>query len=200
MDPNELKNHGHWLFDMDGTLTIAMHDFDAIRSELDLPMGVPILEALEKLPSNEAQEKHQQLDELELDMASDARPQPGALELLQVLADKGALLGIVTRNGKTIAERTLEACGLEHFFSTNTIVSRNCCPAKPDPAGVQLMLDRWSAPTTDTVMVGDYLFDLEAGRNAGLTTVHLDVNDEFPWPKFTDVQVTALYQLTAYVR
>ena len=45
MDQKNLEHHGHWLFDMDGTLTIAMHDFDAMRAELGLPVGVPILEA-----------------------------------------------------------------------------------------------------------------------------------------------------------
>ena len=106
MDQKNLEHHGHWLFDMDGTLTIAMHDFDAMRAELGLPVGVPILEALAQLPESIAQKKHQQLDDMELDMASAARPQPGAASLLQSLADKGAKLGIVTRNGKTIAERT----------------------------------------------------------------------------------------------
>ncbi len=190
-----LEGHRHWLFDMDGTLTIAMHDFDAMRHTLGLPEGVPILEALAALPTSVAREKHQQLDDMELDMADAARAQPGAVQLLQSLSDKGARLGIVTRNGKIIAERTLAACGLDTFFSTDTIVSRDCCAAKPDPAGVQLMIDRWSADASDTVMIGDYRFDLEAGRNAGVTTVHLDVDGIFPWPELTDVSVKTLDEL-----
>lgn len=196
MDQKTLSHHGHWLFDMDGTLTIAMHDFDAMRDELGLPVGVPILEALAQLPASVAREKHQQLDDMELDMASAARPQPGAVDLLQSLSEKGARLGIVTRNGKTIAERTLEACGLDGFFTTNTVISRDCCVAKPDPAGVNLMLERWSANANDTVMVGDYRFDLEAGRGAGVTTVHLDVEGVFPWPELTDFSVSTLNELT----
>ena len=199
MDQKNLGHHGHWLFDMDGTLTIAMHDFDAMRAELGLPVGVPILEALAQLPESIAKKKHQQLDDMELDMASAARPQPGAASLLQSLADKGAKLGIVTRNGKTIAERTLQACGLADFFSPDTVISRDCCVAKPDPAGVNLMLDRWSANANDTVMVGDYRFDLEAGRGAGVTTIHLDVDGLFPWPELTDYSVSTLNELTARI-
>ncbi len=199
MDQKNLGHHGHWLFDMDGTLTIAMHDFDAMRAELGLPVGVPILEALAQLPESIAKKKHQQLDDMELDMASAARPQPGAASLLQSLSDKGAKLGIVTRNGKTIAERTLQACGLADFFNPDTVISRDCCVAKPDPAGVNLMLDRWSANTNDTVMVGDYRFDLEAGRGAGVTTVHLDVDGLFPWPELTDYSVSTLNELTVRI-
>jgi len=39
---------------MDGTLTLAVHDFDAIRNTLGLPLGKPILEAIEDLPAPQA--------------------------------------------------------------------------------------------------------------------------------------------------
>lgn len=190
-----LKLKKYWLFDMDGTLTCAMHDFDAMRAELKLPHGVPILEALAAMEPAEAAQKHKELDEMELKMAADATPQPGSAELLEHLRSSGASLGIVTRNGKQIAHVTLEAAGLGSFFDPHTIISRHCCTAKPDPAGVQLLLERWSAQASDAVMVGDYLFDLQAGHAAGATTVHLDVNAEFAWPEVTDVSVSSLRQL-----
>jgi hypothetical protein len=34
--PNLLKHRGHWIFDLDGTLTVSAHDFDHIRRELGL--------------------------------------------------------------------------------------------------------------------------------------------------------------------
>ena len=191
-----LKNKTHWLFDMDGTLTCAMHDFDAIRAELALPVGVPILEALAAMEPEVARQKHCELDDMELRMAADATQQPGSIELLDYLQAQGAKLGIVTRNGKQIAHATLDACGLANYFKENTIVSRDCCTAKPDPAGVNLLLDRWSAQADTAVMVGDYLFDLQAGHAAGVTTVHMDVAGEFAWPQLTDVAVKSLQELT----
>ena len=44
-------------------------------------------------------------------------------------------------------------------------------------------------------MVGDYVFDLMAGRNAGTATVHLDVTGAFPWPEQADVRVSSLEEL-----
>lgn len=190
-----LKTKTHWLFDMDGTLTCAMHDFDAMRLALSLPVGVPILEALAALEPHEARVKRQQLDEMELDMAANATVQPGCIALLDQLTAAGASLGIVTRNGKQIANATLAACELDHYFTDSSIVSRDCCAAKPDPAGVQLLLQRWQASAHSAVMVGDYRFDLEAGRNAGVTTVHMDVSGTCEWPDLTDVHVRSLSEL-----
>jgi phosphoglycolate phosphatase-like HAD superfamily hydrolase len=49
-------------------------------------------------------------------------------------------------------------------------------------------------------MVGDYLFDLEAGKNAGVATVHLDVDGEFLWPEYSDYTVTSLKPLADLFR
>lgn len=191
----ELKDKRYWIFDMDGTLTEAMHDFDAMRAELSLPVGVPILEALAALEPEAALQKHRELDAMELRMASDATPQPGCMELLDCLIDKGAKVGILTRNGKAIAEATLRACGIDHYFSDETVISRDCCEPKPHPAGVHQLLELWNARAEETVMVGDYLFDLEAGRRAGVASVHMDVTAQYAWPEMTDVGVASLAEL-----
>jgi len=195
-----LKQRRHWLFDMDGTLTNAMHDFDAMRTELDLPAGVPILEALAAMDPAEAAIKHKALDEMELQMAAEATPQPESQALLQHLQSQGVNLGIVTRNGREIADVTLKACGLYDFFNDQTIISRDCCIAKPDPAGVNLLLSRWKGNACDAVMVGDYLFDLKAGHSAGTMTVHMDVDGQFAWPELTDLAVTSLAELLDHLR
>lgn len=194
-----LKKKKYWMFDMDGTLTCAMHDFDAMRHALELPAGVPILEALAAMEPALAREKHAALDAMELKMAADAQPQPGSHRLLTQLRSQGASLGIVTRNGKEIARVTLEACGLDHFFDDNTIISRDCCVAKPDPAGVNLLLSLWNASANDAVMVGDYLFDLQAGHSAGVSTVHMDVDGIYPWPELTSVSVSSLLELSRQI-
>lgn len=48
------KRKKNWIFDMDGTLTIAKHDFDAIKRELEIPLDTDILTSLSKLPVEEA--------------------------------------------------------------------------------------------------------------------------------------------------
>ena len=50
--PFRIKTINHWIFDLDGTLTVAAHDFDKIRGTLGLPRNEPILEVLETYPKN----------------------------------------------------------------------------------------------------------------------------------------------------
>ncbi|HEY8331398.1 MAG TPA: HAD family hydrolase, partial [Pseudomonas sp.] len=48
----------HWVFDMDGTLTVAVHDFAAIRRALEIPPQDDILAHLAALPAELAAAKH----------------------------------------------------------------------------------------------------------------------------------------------
>ncbi len=199
MSLKALTTKKHWLFDMDGTLTHAVHDFEEIKAQLDLPAGKPILESLAAMPADIAAEKHKRLDEIEFEIAELATAQAGGAELLQSLLDQGCNIGIVTRNGKAIAKATLKACGLDHFFSDDNIIGRDCAAPKPEPDGVTLLLDRWNAEPKDAVMIGDYLFDLVAGREAGTATVHFDVVDRGTWPEWTDHKISSLNELLGAV-
>ena len=46
-------------------------------------------------------------------------------------------------------------------------------------------------------MVGDYVFDLEAGRRAGSATVYLDPTGEFLWQDLADLPIMTLTEITA---
>jgi HAD superfamily hydrolase (TIGR01509 family) len=185
----------HWIFDMDGTLTIAVHDFAAIRAALGVPHSGGIIEAIDALPPAEAAAKHQQLAALELDYARRAQAQPSAKELLHTLRARGASLGILTRNNCENAFATLEACGLLDFFATDCILGRESAEPKPSSAGIELLLNKWEARATQAVMLGDFRYDLEAGRNAGTATVYVDVDDENAWTHLADLRVQSLGEL-----
>lgn len=180
---------------MDGTLTYGIHDFDAIRSQLGLPEGKPILEALATLPDAEAQPLHRKLDEIELEIAHQSTAAPGAAALLEKLTANGCQLGILTRNNAPNISATLQAAGLAHFFAAHTLVSRDCAAPKPNPDGIHLLLERWGARAETAVMVGDHLFDLDTGRNAGTATIHVDRSGVFPHQQQADLSVQELDEL-----
>ncbi len=175
---------------MDGTLTHAVHDFEAIRAELGLPPGLPILEYLDTLPAPESESLHQRLYDIELELAQGATPQPGARRLLERLACSDRRIGIVTRNSEALAHVTLAACGLDDLFEPEFVLGRERCPPKPDPAGILMLMSQWNSRAEDVVMVGDYLFDLQAGRSAGAMTVHFDALGRNDWDEHTDISVT----------
>ena len=184
---------------MDGTLTVAAHDFDQIRSQLGIRSGLPILEAIAAMPPSEARAMHQRLHEIEMEIAQHSKPQSDAVETLESLRQHGCEIGILTRNAKDIAEATLSAAGLKQLFDEDVIIGRDSCEPKPDPAGIKMLLKRWEAEPTTAVMVGDYVFDLETGRNAGTKTVHFNPNGIFPWPDKTDVGIRKLSELTEHL-
>lgn len=187
-----LANRTCWVFDMDGTLTLGIHDFEEIRETLELPVGSPILESLRRLPPDLARAKHQQLREIEMDFARRATAQPGAHELLELLLSQGKQIAILTRNGKDIAHETLDACGLMDFFEPTLVLSRDCYAPKPEPDGIWALLNAWQSAPAEAVMVGDYKFDLEAGQRAGTTTVYIDPAGEFVWSDYADYGVRSL--------
>ncbi len=194
-----LKHRGHWIFDLDGTLTVSAHDFDHMRSALGLAPQTPILEALNAMSPDEAEPLWQRLNELEFYYAGKSSLMGGAPELLQRLHDDGRKLAILTRNTMPVVKQTLETCRLEHFFPLEHILDRDACIPKPSPDGVERLLRFWQANATDTVMVGDYLYDLEAGRGAGVATVHLDTRGNADWSAVTDIRVESLGEILDYL-
>ena len=49
LNEKQILNRHHWVFDMDGTLTVAAHNFDQIRQELGLEPGIPIVKTLDSM-------------------------------------------------------------------------------------------------------------------------------------------------------
>jgi len=191
----EILARPHWVFDLDGTLTVPVHDFAAIRADLGIPDGVDILGHLDSLPEGEARRLHRRLDEIEEGLAGRAEPSPGAVRLVEALRCRGKSLGIVTRNTRQIALRVLETIGVGGCFSPEDVLGRHDALPKPDPHGLAILSSRWGATEGSLVMVGDYLFDLQSGRAWGAATVHVDRSRGFRWPELTDIAVESLDEL-----
>ncbi|MGM8930501.1 HAD family hydrolase [Salinicola halophyticus] len=185
MPPITLATLTHWVFDMDGTLTVGVHDFPAIRRHLEIPDGADILHHLETLPVAERDAKHAWLLEHERELATRSTAATGAIELVQALGERGCRLGILTRNAKELAHITLEAIGLDDCFAPDDVLGRDEAPPKPHPGGLEHFSRRWNVAAPELVMVGDSPIDLECGRAAGTRTVLVNVSDN-RWPALTD--------------
>lgn len=191
----QLLNRKHWVFDMDGTLTIAQHDFDAIRDELGLPDSLPILESLNAMSAAESAPIHQRLNEIELEIAAESKVAEGAELLLETLLSNGANIGILTRNNKINISVTLKAAGLDGYFTDENLLSRDCAIPKPAPDGILQLLNQWNAKGNQSVMVGDHLHDLLSGRAAGSKTLYVDPLGEFVFKDDADVCIHQLTEL-----
>ncbi len=180
---------------MDGTLTVPVHDFDAMRRELGLPFGLGTLEGLAALPPEERKARRAQLDEIGWRYVALARPQSGALELLESLKARGGQLGLVTRNGRRNTLGTLERIGCAHFFAPESILTRDEAEPKPSPQAVLRLLTGWGASPHEGVMVGDAVYDVQAGRAAGTATVLIDPDGSSEHRVLADFAVQNLHEL-----
>ncbi|MBB2758022.1 UNVERIFIED_ORG: HAD superfamily hydrolase (TIGR01549 family) [Xanthomonas campestris] len=189
-----LSGYRHWVFDMDGTLTEAVHDFALIRRALEIPPEADILHHLASLPAEQAAAKHAWLLAHERELAQAAQPAPGAVALVRALQAAGCRLGMLTRNARALAQVTLQAIGLHDAFAWDDIVGRDEAAPKPAPDGLQYFAQRWAVEGTALVMVGDHHNDLACGRAAGACTVLVNTPGD-PWPGLADWRLQDCTQL-----
>jgi hydrogenase expression/formation protein HypE len=164
------------LFDFDGTLTRPEAiDFSALRKLLGCPPQSFILEFIQSLPTEEARRDARRiLDEFELAAARASVPNDGAEELIGLLSRRGVPRGILSRNSKSSileAMKNFPTYGAENF---NVILTRESPGRpKPHPDGVLDAARLFGVAPGEVLMVGDYVFDIEAGRAAGAATALL---------------------------
>jgi HAD superfamily hydrolase (TIGR01509 family) len=185
----------HWVFDLDGTLTVAIHDFAGIRLALGVPQGDDILEHLDALPVAQGLLLKQKLIAIEEELVERTEAAHGAQPLVQQLFERGTRLGVLTRNTRANALKTLNRIGLAEYFLKEDVLGRDEALAKPDPDGIFKLAGRWGRDPGSLVMVGDYGFDLQTGRAAGAATIHVDPTGAFRWPDLTDIAVASLAEL-----
>lgn len=78
-------------------------------------------------------------------------------------------------------------------------MGRDDCALKPSGDGIRRLLDLWGGTPAQAVMVGDYLYDLLAGRDAGTATVYLDPTATFEYAEYADVCVTRFDEIVSQV-
>lgn len=156
------------IFDLDGTLIDSRLDFEAMRREMEFAEGQPILEGIERLPPGPRRDQCLEiLHRHERCGAENATLILGARELLAELSRRELPTGILTRNSRSMTELALSRLDLQF----NRVLTRDDAPPKPDPAGLLRICREWGFPVEDVLFVGDYLFDLQCGHEAGIRTV-----------------------------
>lgn len=164
------------IFDLDGTLVDSRLDFDAMRREMGFARGQPILETIATLSQGAERERCLEiLHEHERRGAHAATLMPGARELLDELSARGLPQAILTRNSRAMTDLALSRLAL----SFSQVLTREDAPPKPHPGGLHMICSQWELSPTDVLFVGDFHFDLVAGRAAGIRTV-LYAPDDLP--------------------
>ena len=181
------------IFDLDGTITQPYFDFDAIREEMGLERDSgPVLESMEKMTPQQRQHAEKILHFHERRAVIESRLNAGAKQTLSALRKAGVHVGILTRNKRSNAL----AIARKHNLKFDAIVDREDGPVKPDAFGVLKICRQFGVKPQQTLVVGDYLYDLLCAKAAGAIAVLL-TNDksESEFAKHADFTIAAMDEI-----
>jgi HAD superfamily hydrolase (TIGR01549 family) len=158
------------IFDLDGTITQPYLDFNVIREEMGLEKNCgPILEAMAKMTPSQRRRAETILHSHEEKAVAESTLNAGAQETLAGLQERRLPIGVLTRNRKDNAW----AVAIKHGLHFDAVVGREDGPVKPHAFGVQHLCRGFAVEPAQTLVVGDYLFDLLCARAAGAIPVLL---------------------------
>ncbi len=162
------------IFDLDGTITQPYFDFDAIREEIGLARDSgPVLESMEKMTAQQRQEAEKILYYHEQKAVTESKLNANAKQTLSAIRAAGIHIGVLTRNKRSNAL----AIARKHKLKFDAVIGREDGPVKPDAFGVLQLSRQFGVKPEETLLVGDYLFDLLCAKAAGAVAVLL-VNHE----------------------
>ena len=179
------------LFDLDGVLVHSSLDLHAIKCELFSDASVFIIEGIEALPSSEREEKEKILLKRELEAAAEAVLDPNVNDLFSWMESKSIKRGIITRNCREAVDLIIE----RHDIDFGALITRMDAPPKPDPKAVLAACELLDVDPLHCVMVGDYMFDIEAGKNVGCRTVFIETEKFRHLETGADARIKSLGEL-----
>ncbi|MGA2216006.1 MAG: HAD-IA family hydrolase [Bryobacteraceae bacterium] len=173
------------IFDLDGTLVDSkldlVHAVNAARGLMDLaPIseelvssyvgnGAPVLMRRALGPEVSEADVARGLEFFmkyyRAHMLDNTRLYPGVKDALDRLRDSGAKMAVLTNKPVRISRSIVEGLGLaQHFFRLyggNSFEQK-----KPDPIGIESLLEESGLTRERTIMVGDSGVDVQTARNA----------------------------------
>jgi len=164
------------IFDLDGVIIKASLDFGLIAGEIfGSASKKPVLEGIKELShAAERKKAFRILEKHEKRAALEAQLTPGIDELFELVKQRGMKTAIVTRNTQDSVGIILEKFHLQ----IDCIVTRETAPPKPSRESVLRACECMGLNPHEVVFLGDYEFDMLAGKKAGVVTILLRSSKE----------------------
>ena len=175
------------LFDFDGTLVNSAPGIVKTMEQVFIKMNIPVpteeaMRATIGLPLRLALKELGHLDDKSADDATELYRSlfpiyeveyvtvfPEVKETLMALKEKGLRMAIVTSRDTTSLRLIADRRDMTPFFETY-VTGADGFPPKPAPDMVYVIMEHSEAEKEDVLMVGDTVFDIDMGKNAGVKT------------------------------
>ncbi|MEA4874361.1 HAD-IA family hydrolase [Anaerorhabdus sp.] len=117
--------------------------------------------------------------------------------ILEEIIDSGNFNYVVTHRGTSTLE-LLRKYDLEKYFR-EIVIKEKGFARKPNPQSINYLKEKYEMNNDETVMIGDRILDIEAGRNA---MVHTCFYDEFKTEKElgADITISRLSEIALYLK
>lgn len=177
------------LFDLDGTLVDSLEDLTDAVNHMRTTLGYSAIDSatvrgmvgkgsrnlVQQALSSDAIELVEQGLRLFTDfnrehIADKSRLYPGMMDALELLAGNGIPMAIVSNKNEQLSRLILEVLDIDRFF-TGVCGGDTFPERKPSPLPLLRVMDSLGCQPDKTVMVGDSINDILAGRLAGTTTI-----------------------------
>ena len=177
------------VFDFDGTLGDSLHGILVTAREVLRRMNWPTFDekaliATIGLPLHEnftqgagmPDELASQAEQIYRDIfdtvgAPEIQLVPGVRETLETLAERGIPMAIASSRGQHSLTMLVQMLGIDRFIpAENCFGLQTVARPKPAPDLVYVILGKLGVKPEETLVVGDTVYDIEMGRNAGCHT------------------------------
>ncbi len=185
---------GAVIFDLDGTITKTDIRFAPFRERIGCGEG-DVLEYINRADENERKKFYSIIDEYEKEIQRDCSLNEGFEELMNFLDKRKIKTGIVTRSSRRHAEIVIKKLGIP----IKHIISREDADPKPSGKPLIMLSEMLDIPVKKMLFVGDFLWDILAGRNAGVKTVLLVNEHSEKFSHLADHRIRKLSELVEII-
>jgi HAD superfamily hydrolase (TIGR01549 family) len=186
-----LNNIKGFIFDLDGTLVTSSLDFLAIKAEIGCPVDIDALVYIAQLPTQ--QQRQETMEIIHFHEMRDAQSCdwiPGARAFVFECLARELPMAIVTRNSQRSSKVKIE----NNNIPIEWLLTREDSKPKPDPTALLDIARGFELPVDQMMMVGDYRYDLEAGRNAGMPSCLVNFSVEPDYVNLADYRFSDFHQ------
>lgn len=186
-----------FVLDWDGVIAETRLDFTPLREKYFGGRRAMLLEEAETLAPELRQEFFAELEAMEKAGAEQAEAVDGARELFLWLNQNKIPYCIVSRNRSDIIKTCADTIGVE--LPEHTWGRDNMRWVKPDPHALFAAAEAIGTAPRRCVYVGDFLYDLQGARRAGMRAV-LVQHENPEWSAWADVMYPKMTDLVAELR
>ncbi len=131
--------------------------------------GLPPKMFFDSLEHNQKDALLKEIVALENKYRALAPPYPEVTELIYTISENGFPLAVISSQAgleMDLVKTSYEFAPLIDFWLSSDDVQN----PKPDPEGIKIALDFFKIPASKILFVGDSVYDIKAGKNAGVNT------------------------------